>query len=93
MQTDWVVYTKAYLNRVDTVVQYLARYSLKTALSNKRIQQIDEDLVHLRYKDCRDHDRHKVRVSGGEELMRRILWHILTTGFMRIRHYGFIANR
>jgi hypothetical protein len=93
MHTDWVVYTKAYLNRADTVVQYLARYSRKTALSNGRIQQIDEDQVHLRYKDYRDHDRNKVMVLDGEELIRRFLWHILPTGFMRIRHYGFLANR
>jgi hypothetical protein len=93
MQTDWVVYTKAYLNRADTVVQYLARYSRKTALSNGRIQQIDEDQVHLRYKDYRDHDRNKVLVLNGEELIRRFLWHILPAGFMRIRHYGFLANR
>ncbi|WP_020561384.1 IS91 family transposase, partial [Methylosarcina fibrata] len=93
MQTDWVVYTKAYLNQAETVVQYLARYSRKTALSNGRIRQIDEDQVHLRYKDYRDHDRNKVMVLGGEELIRRFLWHILPIGFMRIRHYGFLANR
>jgi len=93
MKTDWVVYTKAYLNRSETVVGYLARYSRKTALSNRRIQQIDDNQVHLRYKDYRDHGRHKVMMLNGEELIRRFLLHILPTGFMRIRHYGFLANR
>ena len=93
MQTDWVVFTKAYLNRPETVVRYLARYSRKTALSNGRIQRIDDHQVHLRYKDYRDHDRNKVMVLDGEELIRRFLLHILPTGFMRIRHYGFLANR
>ena len=49
--------------------------------------------MHLRYKDYRDHDRNKVMVLDGEELIRRFLLHILPTGFMRIRHYGFLANR
>lgn len=93
MKTDWVVYTKAYLNRPETVVNYLARYSRKTALSNGRIQAIDDHQVHLRYKDYRDHDRNKVMVLNGEELVRRFLLHILPTGLMRIRHYGFLANR
>lgn len=93
MKTDWVVYTKAYLNHPETVVSYLARYSRKTALSNGRIQRIDNRQVHLRYKDYRDHDRNKVMRMDGEELIRRFLLHILPTGFMRIRHYGFLANR
>ncbi len=93
MKTDWVVYTKAYLNHPETVVSYLARYSRKTALGNSRIQRIDHNQVHLNYKDYRDHDRHKTLALDGEELIRRFLLHILPTGFMRIRHYGFLANR
>ena len=93
MKTDWVVYTKAYLNRPETIVGYLARYSRKTALSNGRIQRIDHHQVHLRYKDYRDRDRNKVIALDGIELIRRFLQHILPTGFMRIRHYGFLANR
>ena len=93
MQCDWVVYTKAWLKRADTVVNYLARYSRKTALSNSRILNIQQDQVYLRYKDYRDHNRNKVMTLDGEELIRRFLLHILPKGFMRIRHYGFLANR
>lgn len=93
MQSDWVVYTKAYFNRADTVVGYLARYSRKTALSNSRILGIHQDKVHLRYKDYRDRNRNNVMILDGEELIRRFLQHILPKGFMRIRHYGFLANR
>ena len=93
MQCDWVVYTKAWLKRTDTVVNYLARYSRKTALSNSRILNIHQDKVDFRYKDYRDHNRNKVMVLAGEELIRRFLLHILPKGFMRIRHYGFLANR
>jgi hypothetical protein len=49
--------------------------------------------VGLRYKDYRDHDRHKLLALSGEELLRRFLLHVLPKGFMRIRHYGFLANR
>lgn len=93
MQCDWIVYTKAWLKRADTVVNYLARYSRKTALSNSRILDIQADKVHLRYKDYRDHNRNKVMELNGEELIRRFLLHILPKGFMRIRHYGYLANR
>jgi Putative transposase/Transposase zinc-binding domain len=93
MQTDWVVYTKAWLQRPETVVDYLGRYSRKIALYDRRIVEIEGDRVGLRYKDYQDHDRHKVMTLAGEELIRRFLLHILPQGFMRIRHFGFLANR
>jgi hypothetical protein len=80
-------------DRTETIVNYLARYSHKTALNNSRILSIDDKQVHLRYKDYRDHNRNKVMALDGEELIRRFLLHILPKGFMRIRHYGFLANR
>ena len=93
MKIDWVVYTQACFNRAETIVNYLARYSRKTALNNSRILSIDDHQVHLRYKDYRDNNRNKVMALEGEELIRRFLLHILPKGFMRIRHYGFLANR
>ena len=93
MATDWVVYTKAYLKQPGTVVDYLGRYSRKTALNDRRIVGIEGDQVRLRYKDTRDNNRHKVMTLAGKELIRRFLLHILPQGFMRIRHFGFLANR
>jgi hypothetical protein len=93
MRSDWVVYTKAYLSRPDTVVDYLGRYSHKTALNDRRILGIEGNTVRLRYKDYRDQNRTKVMELEGEELIRRFLLHILPPGLMRIRHYGFLANR
>jgi Putative transposase len=87
------VYTKAWLRKPETVVDYLGRYSRKIALHDRRILGIEDDQVRLRYKDYRDHDRHKVLTVPGEELIRRFLLHILPQGFMRIRHFGFLANR
>jgi hypothetical protein len=74
-------------------VDYLGRYSRKTALNDRRIVGIEDNTVRLRYKDYRDQDRTKVVDLEGEELIRRFLLHILPPGFMRIRHYGFLANR
>ena len=50
-------------------------------------------LVALSYKDYRDHNRWKTLQLAGEELIRRLVQHVLPKGLMRIRHYGFLANR
>jgi len=83
---------KFWLKRTETEINYLARYSRKTALSNPRILAIEQDKVAFHYKDYRDHNRNKVMALGGEELIQRFLLHILPKGFVRICHYGFLAN-
>ena len=93
MTTEWVVYSKPCLTHTETVVDYLGRYSHRIALSDSRLLSIDDDQVRLDYKDYRDGDRHKVLTLSGEELIRRFLLHVLPKGFMRIRHFGFLANR
>ena len=52
-----------------------------------------DDTVVVRYQDYRDGSRHKVMTLTGEELIRRFLLHVLPKGFMRVRHFGFLANR
>ena len=76
-----------------TVVDYLARYTHRIAISNARILDIDAREVTFRYTDYRDHHRTKVMHLEGEEFVRRFLLHILPKGLMRVRHYGFLANR
>ena len=93
MGHDWAVYSKPCLTQPETIVAYLARYSHRTALSDARIGEIEEGKVALSYKDYRDDDRWKVMELDGEELIRRFLLHVLPKGLMRIRHYGFLANR
>ena len=93
MATEWVVYSKDCLEHTASVVDYLARYTRRIAISNARILAVDEDHVTLRYKDYRDRDRHKQLVLAGEEFVRRFLLHVLPKGLMRVRHYGFLANR
>jgi hypothetical protein len=92
MATDWVVYSKPVLTATDQVVDYLGRYSHRIALSDHRLQPGSDGQVRLKYKDYRD-NRHKIMDLDPQELIRRYLLHVLPKGLMRIRHYGFLANR
>ncbi len=93
MRTDWVVYPKPCVNHTERVVEYLARYSHRIAISDSRIIHVDDEHVAFRYQDYRDGNRHKAMTLDGEEFLRRFLLHVLPKGLMRIRHYGFLANR
>jgi hypothetical protein len=92
MRTDWVIHTKPHLRKADTVLRYLARYTHRTAISLSRIESVDQTSVRFRWKDYRD-DQTKTMVLPGEEFLRRFLLHVLPKGLMRIRHYGYLANR
>ena len=92
MQTDWVIHTQPHLRQADTVLRYLARYTHRTAISLSRIESVDQSSVRFRWKDYRD-DQIKTMVLAGEEFLRRFLLHVLPKGLMRIRHYGYLANR
>jgi len=92
MQKDWVVYSKHCLNRTDSIIGYLARYTHRIAISNQRIIGMDQDQVQFHYKDYRD-DRQKVMALDSGEFIRRFLMHVLPKGLMRTRHYGILANR
>ncbi len=92
MQKDWVVYSKHCLNRRDSIIAYLARYTHRIAISNQRLIDQQQDQVRFRYKDYRD-DQQKIMRLHSDEFIRRFLMHVLPEGFMRIRHYGILANR
>ena len=92
MATDWAVYCKPCITRTETVVDYLGRYSHRIALSDGRILGLADGQVELAYKDYRD-GRNKVMTLDAQELLRRFLLHVLPKGFMRVRHFGFLANR
>jgi hypothetical protein len=92
MATAWVVYSKPSLARTETVVDDLGRYSHLIALADSRLSHFDGDSVDLSDKDYRDGDRRKVMTLTGEERLRRYLLHVLPKGFMRVRHFGFLAN-
>lgn len=91
MQKPWVVYSKSALNYRETLVNYLARYTHRIGLSNGRILGWDENQVTLKYLDYKDSGRKQLTLTP-EELVRRFLLHVLPKGFMRVRHYGYLAN-
>lgn len=91
MAQPWVVYSKPCVAAI-RAVEYLGRYSHRTAIGNGRILALDGDSIRFRYKDYRDHDRQKVMSLPAEEFIRRFLLHVLPKGLMRIRHFGFLAN-
>lgn len=91
--TDWVVYAKAPFGGPDQVLRYLGRYTHRVALSNDRILAIDDRTVSFLWKDYRDGSRQKVMTVDALEFIRRFLLHALPSRFLRIRHFGFLANR
>lgn len=92
MRIEWVVYSKHCLDHTASVVDYLARYTHRIAISNARIEQVDDKEVTFRYTDYRD-GQAKTLCLTGEEFVRRFLMHVLPKGLMRVRHFGFLANR
>ena len=93
VQKDWVVYAKRPFGGPSQMLKYLARYSHRVAISNQRLVQLSDDRVSFRYKDYADGQRCKVMALTTTEFMRRFLMHTLPTGFVRIRYFGFLANR
>jgi hypothetical protein len=89
----WVVYAKRPFGGPAQVLAYLGRYTHRIALSNDRIVAIREGVVQLRYRDYADGSRTKILHLTADELLRRFCWHVLPAGFMRIRHFGLLANR
>jgi Putative transposase/Transposase zinc-binding domain len=90
---NWVVYAKKPFGSPQTVLDYLGRYTHRVALSNDRILNVQNGQVTFSYRDRKDRDRKKTMTLDAQEFIRRFLLHVLPDGFMRIRHFGFLANR
>jgi hypothetical protein len=90
---NWVVYAKKPFGSPQTVLDYLGRYTHRVALSNDRIVSVHNGQVTFTYRDRRDGDRKKTMTLEAHEFIRRFLLHVLPNGFMRVRHFGFLANR
>ena len=91
--TNWVVYAKRPFAGPEQVLAYLGRYTHRVALSNDRLVDHRDGVVRFRWKDYADHDRVKILTLDTDEFLRRFLLHIVPRGFMRIRHFGLLANR
>ena len=92
MGKTWSIYIKPYIQNPQTVVKYLSRYTYRIAISNYRIIKVDKQSVYFHWKDYADSNQKKIMKLDGVEFLRRFLMHVLPNGFMRIRHFGFLAN-
>ena len=92
-QSAWVVYCKPPFAGPDHVLAYLGRYTHRVALSNDRLLGLADGRVRFRWRDYADGDRVKVLDLDVDEFLRRFLLHIVPDGFVRIRHFGLLANR
>jgi hypothetical protein len=92
--TEWVVYAKPPFAGPERVLDYVGRYTHRVAISNARLVDMDDGHVRFRYKDYRQggHQQQTMRLAA-PEFIRRVLLHVLPSGFQRIRYYGFLANR
>jgi hypothetical protein len=90
---DWVVYAKPPFGGPEHVLQYLARYTHRVAISNHRILSVDGTNVTFQWKDYSHHNKQRKMTLTCEEFLRRFLQHVLPKGFPRIRYFGWLANR
>lgn len=88
----WLVYAKQPMGSVLQVVEYLARYSHKVAISNYRILEVNQSSVCFQYKDYADNKKTKNMSLSPQEFVRRFEQHILPKGFVKMRHYGILGN-
>lgn len=89
----WVVYCKPPFDGAEGVLQYLGRYTHRIAISNNRIISADNGNVSFRWRDYSDGDRQKTMTLKADEFIRRFLLHVLPNRYVRIRHFGLLANR
>jgi hypothetical protein len=90
--TDWVVYAKPPFGGPAVVLKYLARYTHRVAIGNSRLVKLEGERVTFRYKDYAAW-KSKEMTLGAAEFLRRWAQHVLPRGFVKIRHYGLLANR
>jgi hypothetical protein len=89
----WVVYAKPPFGGPELVLKYLARYTHRVAISNRRLVSLADGRVTFEWKDYAAGNQTKTMTLEAVEFIRRFLLHVLPSGFVHIRHFGFLANR
>ena len=89
---EWIVYSKPPFGGPEQVLDYLGRYTHRVAISNDRLVRLEDGEVTFRWKDYRQGNQQKLMTLKTAEFIRRFLLHVLPRGFVRIRHFGFLAN-
>jgi len=92
-ETEWVVYAKPPFGGPQQVLKYLARYTHRVAISNQRLISLEDGRVTFRWKNHARTSEPAAMTLKAEEFIRRFLLHVLPKGFVKIRHFGFLANR
>jgi len=90
---DWVVYAKPAFGGPMQVLRYLGRYTHRVAISNHRLLALERERVTFRWKDYARGGKQAQMTLVATEFLRRFFLHVLPKGFVRIRHFGFLANR
>lgn len=90
---DWVVHVKPPFGGPRCVLKYLARYTHRVAISNHRLRSLEHGHVSFEWRDYAHRARTQLMTLDAVEFLRRFLLHVLPTGLMRIRQFGFLAHR
>jgi hypothetical protein len=90
---DWHVYSKPPFGGAEQALRYLGRYTHRVAISNHRLLSFADHKVTFRWRDSAHNNKQRPMTLSLEEFLRRFLLHLLPPGFVRIRHFGFLANR
>ena len=91
--TEWVVYAKPPFGGPRQVLKYLARYTYQVAIFNQRLVSLEDGRVTFRWKNYARAGELATMTLPAQEFIRRFLLYVLPTGFVKIRHFGFLANR
>ncbi len=90
---DWIVYSKPPFGGPEYVLHYLGRYTHRVAISNHRLVSFENGQVTFRWRHSAHYNEQKLMTLSLDEFLRRFLLHLLPKGFVRIRHFGFLASR
>jgi hypothetical protein len=92
-RSEWVVYAKPPFGGPHQVLKYLARYTHRVAIANQRLVALQDGHVSFRWKDYTHASQPAIMTLQATEFIRRFMLHVLPRGFVKIRHFGFLANR
>src|SRR5450432_346019 len=90
---NWVVYSKPPFGGPEHVLRYLGAYTHRVAIANSRLVALSDGNVTFRWRDSAHGNKKRLMTLAVEEFLRRFLLHLLPRGFVRIRNFGFLANR
>jgi hypothetical protein len=92
-KTEWVVYAKPPFGGPEKVLDYLGRYTHRIAISNNRLLRLEDGKVTFTWRNYQHGNKLQTMTLQAEEFIRRFMLHVLPSGFMRIRYFGFLSNR